>query len=102
MSGHTIHEVDPDDDAAFSAWHHVYAVAERHEVGDVVASWQLEEVRAAIQEDGSHTWSGAWAGVIHGETVAAGWLSTPLLDNLELAELAVHVHPSHRRRGFGS
>lgn len=102
MSGLEIREVDPADDAAFAAWHHVYEVAERHELGDVAPVWQLEELRALMQDRGSHSWCGGWAGVVDGETVAAGWMRTPLLDNLELAEVAVHVLPEHRRRGHGS
>jgi GNAT superfamily N-acetyltransferase/RimJ/RimL family protein N-acetyltransferase len=97
-----IHELDPRDDAAFEAWHHVYATAERHELGDVASVWQLEEVRALMQHPGSSAWSGGWAGVLDGEVVAAGWMRTPLLDNTELAELSVHVLPSVRRRGLGT
>ena len=55
-----------------------------------------------LQDAGSSSWSGGWAGFLGGEIVAAGWMRTPLLDNLELAELTVHVLPEHRRRGFGS
>ncbi|KRF35246.1 GNAT family N-acetyltransferase [Nocardioides sp. Soil805] len=102
MSDLDVRELDPDDDAAFGAWHHVYEVAERHELGDVATTWQLEEVRAAMRDGGSHSWSGGWCGVVDGETVAAGWMRTPLLDNPELAEMTVHVLPAHRRRGHGS
>jgi GNAT superfamily N-acetyltransferase len=102
MSELEIREVDPSDGDAFGAWHHVYDVAERHELGDLAAVWQLEELRALLQDRGSHSWSGGWSGVVDGETVAAGWMRTPLLDNLELAEVAVHVLPTHRRRGHGS
>ncbi len=97
-----IRELDPTDDVALGAWHHAYAVADRHELGEMAATWQLEEVRATMLDDASHTWTGAWSGVLDGETVAAGWLSTPLLDNPELAEMTVHVHPAHRRRGHGT
>ncbi len=34
--------------------------------------------------------------------VAAGWLDMPLLDNLDRADLSVHVVPDERRRGHGS
>jgi GNAT superfamily N-acetyltransferase len=94
--------VDPTDDAAFAAWHHVYETSTRHELGAVATPWQLEELRATMQAGGSHSWSGAWAVVIGDRTVGAGWLRTPLLDNLELAELDVHVLPAHRRAGTGS
>lgn len=94
--------VDPSDDAAFAAWHRVYDVSARHELGEVATPWQLEELRATMQVGRSHSWSGAWSAVVDGEVVGAGWLRTPLLDNLELAELDVHVLPAHRRRGVGT
>jgi GNAT superfamily N-acetyltransferase len=98
----TITPVDPADDAAFAAWHHVYETSARHELGEVATPWQLEELRAMVQEAGSHSWSGAWSAVVDGDTVGAGWLRTPLLDNIELAELDVHVLPALRRRGIGT
>jgi len=94
--------VDPTDDAAFAAWHRVYDASTRHELGEVATPWQLEELRATMQAVGSHSWSGAWSAVADGRTVGAGWLRTPLLDNLELAELDVHVLPANRRRGIGT
>jgi GNAT superfamily N-acetyltransferase/RimJ/RimL family protein N-acetyltransferase len=95
-------ELDPFDDAAFDAWHHVYEVAERHDLGQAATVWQLEEVRPMLQDAGSFSWSGGWSGLVGGEVAAAGWMRTPLQDNPELAELTVHVLPSHRRRGLGS
>jgi len=94
--------LDPADDAAFGAWHRAYAVAETHELGAAATPWQLEELRALLRDTGSSSWSGGWSAVLDGETVGAGWMRTPLLDNLELAELAVHVLPDHRRRGIGT
>lgn len=99
-------EVDPFDDAVFAAWHHVYAAAETHDLGELATPWQLAEVRAMMQDPGSGSWMGAWAGVLgdgpDAGVVAAGWMRTPLLDNLDRAELTVHVLPEHRRRGHGS
>ena len=94
--------LDPHDDAALDAWHHVYLVSARHELGEVATPWQLEEVRAMLQDTGSRARSLGWSAVLDGEAVGAGWLRTPLLDNLELAELDVHVLPSARRRGVAS
>ena len=94
--------VDPTDDAAFAAWHHVYETSAKHELGEVATPWQLEELRVTLQGAGIHGWSGAWAAVADGVTVGAGWLRTPLLDNLELADLDVHVLPERRRGGTGS
>lgn len=100
MSDLTIVPVDVHDRAAFDTWHHVYDVAERHERAFATA-WTLEELRVLMQEASIRHWSGAWSGLVDGEVVAAGWLRTPLLDNLDRAELSAHVLPEHRRRGHG-
>ena len=97
-----IRELDPFDDAAFDAWHRVYEAAERHDLGQAATPWRLEEVRALLQDNGSSSWSGGWCGLVDGAVVAVGWMRTPLLDNLDLAELTVHVLPECRRRGHGS
>ena len=95
-------DLDVHDDAAFDAWHHVYAEAERHGREQLATVWQLEELRVLMQEPTSRHRDQGWSGVVDGEVVAVGWLRTPLLDNLERAELSVHVLAQHRRRGHGS
>ncbi len=97
-----IRALDPFDDAAFDAWHRVYLIAQQDAMGEAAASWQLEEMRAVMQDAGSSARSYGWVGVVGDEIVAAGWMRTPLLDNLELAELDVHVHPAHQGRGIGT
>lgn len=97
-----VRPLDVHDDAAFDAWHAVYAAAERHDLDDFATVWQVEELRVAMQATASHSWSGGWAGHLDGEVVAAGWMRVPLLDNPERAEVAVHVLPHARRRGVGS
>jgi GNAT superfamily N-acetyltransferase len=97
-----IRGVDPFDDPALDAWHHVYLVAERHDLGPAATPWQLEEVRAMMQDTGSRARTFGWAALVDGETVGAGWMRTPLLDNPELAEVSVHVLPGSRRKGVGS
>jgi GNAT superfamily N-acetyltransferase len=95
-------DLDPFDSAALDAWHHVYLLAQQDAMGTAATPWQLEEMRAVMQDAGSSARSYGWRGVVGGETVAAGWMRTPLLDNLELAEMDVHVHPAHQGRGIGA
>jgi GNAT superfamily N-acetyltransferase len=97
-----IHELDPHDDEVFAAWHGVYDAAEKHELGAYATAWQPEEVRALMVDRVSHSWTGGWYGVLGGEVVAAGWMRTPLLDNLSLAEVMIHVLPTRRRAGLGT
>lgn len=100
--GFAVRDLDPHDEAELAAWHRVYEAAERHELGEHAAVWQLEEVRALMVEQVSHSWTGGWCGVLDGEVVASGWMRTPLLDNPTLAEMTVHVLPGHRRSGLGT
>lgn len=95
-------EVDVHDRAAFDAWHHVYATAERHGREGFSTAWTLEEIRATMQDTTSiRARYDAWNGLVGGQVVAVGWLRRSLLDNLDRAEVAVHVLPEHRRRGHG-
>ncbi|WP_244929898.1 GNAT family N-acetyltransferase [Nocardioides sp. W7] len=102
MSELRIVDLDVYDRAAFDAWHRAYALAERHGREDVATVWQVEELRAMMQDSGTRHRNAGWSGVVGDEVVAAGWLRTPLLDNLDRAELSVHVLPEHRRRGHAS
>jgi GNAT superfamily N-acetyltransferase len=53
-----------------------------------------------------HGWDGEpstpYLGLVDGQPVAIGSVSTSEYDNLHLAWLGVQVHPDHRRRGHGS
>ena len=100
-AGLEIRDLDPFDAAAFEAWHRVYLRAQQA-LGEAATPWQLEELRALMQHAGASAWSGGWSAVLGGETVAAGFIRTPLLDNLELAELDIHVDPDHQRLGVGT
>lgn len=97
-----VEALDPRDDDTFDAWHAVYATAERHDLDAAATVWQVEELRALMQQSSTHAWSGGWVGRVDGEVAVAGWMRTPLLDNTELAELAVHVLPERRRSGLGT
>lgn len=94
--------VDPFDGDAFDAWYDVYLAAELVAGPAIGSPWMREELRVMLQERGTRSRSDAWTGSVDGEVVAAGFVRTPLLDNLTSAEIGVWVGPGHRRRGFGS
>jgi len=102
MSELVIEPVDPDDRDGFDAWHAAYLAAELAAPEGVASPLMLEEVRALVQDEGVRRWTGVWSGRVDGRVVVAGWLDTPLLDNLERADVSVHVVPDARRRGHGT
>ena len=55
--------------AALDAWHHVYAIAERHDLGEAATTWQVEEVRVLMQDTGSRARSFGWTAVLDGARV---------------------------------
>ncbi|WP_243058822.1 GNAT family N-acetyltransferase [Nocardioides sp. SR21] len=96
----TIERVDPDDQATYDAFYDVYLAAERAD-GDAASPWMRDEMRVALQPRAARR-ADAFVGRAGGRVVAAGRLETPLLDNLETAEVAVHVGPDDRRQGHAS
>lgn len=94
--------VDPFDEDALAAAYATYEASDRHGRGDLASPWRLEEVRVDWQADLPQRWLGAYAAVEGGVVVATGWVTTPLQDNPHLAQVEVHAHPDHRRRGHGS
>ena len=101
LAGLSIEPVDPYDDAAVAEWHAVFAEAERFGHEAFATVWQLEEMRVMLQDAGSRTRVLAWSGREEGRVVVAGHVRMPLRDNLDRAELGVHVLPAERRRGLG-
>jgi GNAT superfamily N-acetyltransferase len=101
MSELTIQAVDPHDAAAFDAFHDVYLAAEWAS-GDIASPWMREEVRVMLQARTGRRRVDGFVGKLDGTVVASGFLMTPLLDNLDSADVAVHVAPQLRRRGHGS
>lgn len=102
MSGLEIVQLDPFDPVAFDAWHAAYFAAELACEEGVASPYMLEEARAHLQDTGTRHWHSGWVGLLDGRVIAAGWLDTPLLDNLDSADLSVHVVPDARRRGHGT
>ena len=94
-------QVDPRDDAALEAWHATYFLAESH--GRPFASpYFLEEVRAVAVAPpvASERW--LLSGLVGGQVVCTSEVVLPLKDNLTKADLRVHTHPDHRRRGHAT
>jgi GNAT superfamily N-acetyltransferase len=102
MSDLVIGAVDPHDAAAVDAFHDVYLEAERAAGPGVSSPWMLEEVRVMLQERAARRRTDAFLGVLDGRVVAVGYVAVSVLDNLDSADIAVHVHPDARRRGHGS
>lgn len=95
-----IEPVDPHG-PRYDEWYDVYLAAERAVGPGVCSPWAREEMRVML-DGGTRRWAGAFAAVDGDRVLAAGRLETPLLDNLETAEVAVHVDPAHGRRGHGA
>jgi GNAT superfamily N-acetyltransferase len=102
VSAWEVVEIGPDDDAALRAWSSVVAVSEQHELGAHATTATAAEQAVLVRDAGSQRRVVLLAGRVDGETVAAGWLSLRLLDNLDGAEIDVHVRPDVRRRGHGT
>lgn len=102
MSRHRIVEVDPFDPDQVDPWHEAYLVAELAAPEGVTSPWQLEEVRALIQDQGTRHRLLGFSGVVGDRVVSSGFLRLPLLDNTDSAEVMVHVVPDARRRGHGT
>jgi RimJ/RimL family protein N-acetyltransferase len=97
-----IEEIDPEDDEAFAAW---YAVSDASHQYDWPGEpgWQLEEIRAGWSGfDGSARTIGLLARDDAGTAVGSAGVLLPQQENLQLAEVRIEVHPSHRRRGTGT
>lgn len=99
---HTIVEVDPFDRELFDAWHQAYLDAELAAPEGVTSPWQVEEVRAMMQDQGTRHRLLGYAGLVGDRVVGSGFVRLPLLDNTDTAEIMVHVVPGARRRGHGS
>jgi GNAT superfamily N-acetyltransferase len=95
-------EVDPFDPASFDPWWRAYHDAEAHDRGASATIWQLEELRAQLQDAGRRMWMAGWSGLVDGEVVTTGWMGAPMLDNLDRASLAVTTLAGHRRRGYAT
>jgi GNAT superfamily N-acetyltransferase len=97
-----ITEVDPFDRSAFDAWHATQFAAARFGREEYATPWRLEESRAAQQTQMAGRATSAYSLVEDGVVVTAADVWLPLLDNLDLAQVSIHTHPDHRRRGHAT
>jgi GNAT superfamily N-acetyltransferase len=102
MTDFEIVDVDPFDPASFDPWWRAYHDAEAADRGASATIWQLEELRAQMQDPGRREWMAGWSGVVDGTVVTSGWLGTPMLDNLDRANHAVTTVDGYRRRGYAT
>ena len=97
-----IEQINPGNEAALAAWHATVLAADVHGREETATPWQLPEVRAELM-DQADVVRLVFAGIEDGRTVTvSGQIGMSLRDNLQQADVAVFVHPDHRRRGHGS
>ena len=97
-----IEQINPLNQAALAAWHATVLAADTFGREETATPWQLPEVEAELVDQVDVTRL-VFAGIEGGRTVvAAGQIGMPLRDNLTQANVAVFVHPEHRRRGHGT
>jgi GNAT superfamily N-acetyltransferase len=102
MSELTITDLDPFDDAEFDEFHAVWEAAQRFGRESTATPWERDEMRAAMQEDAKRRFRHGLCGRVGGRIVGVATVEGSQLDNLELCELQVNVHPDERRKGYGS
>ena len=96
-----VHELDPRDDRAFTAWYAVVDAVHR-ELWPGVPGPSRDGLRAEVLAE--HTGEPATclaATDATGTVVGSVSLGAPRLDNTHLVTAELYVHPAHRRRGAG-
>jgi GNAT superfamily N-acetyltransferase len=97
----SIRRLDPHDDAEFAAFHAVYAAANEYE-RPYSDTWTRPEFVVAFRRESPTV---DFYGLIAdegGDVVGVAVVELPLIDNLDLAEIAVFVSPERRRQGIGT
>jgi GNAT superfamily N-acetyltransferase len=91
-----------DDDALLAEWHGVlHAVDE--ELWPGLAGYSLRDVQAFARHRGQYRrYDQLTAGEPGGSILGGGVMEVSLRDNLHSVEIAVWVHPAHRRHGVGT
>jgi GNAT superfamily N-acetyltransferase len=100
-TGVDIEQIDPANRAALAAWHATVLAADTLGREETATPWQLPEVEAELDEQTDVTRL-VFAGIEDGRTVVvSGQIGMPLRHSTHHADVAVFVHPDHRRRGHG-
>jgi GNAT superfamily N-acetyltransferase len=94
-----IEPVPVDDDALMAEAHAVREASGNHDFPDA-PDWTLPETLAAARFLTSST-EEHWVARDGGVAVGMHRLRFPLRDNLDTADVVLHVHPDHRGRGIG-
>jgi GNAT superfamily N-acetyltransferase len=89
------------DRAAADRWHEVYAAAAAADYVDLPTG-PVVEVYERIENNRADRQQELWLGSFAGAPVAAASLTLPMLDNTVNATVELHVHPSFRRRHYGT
>lgn len=96
-----IRPVDPHDDDQMRAWYDVYRAAETHD-REFHQAYAYEELRGAFRSTEEAARHDLLAAVVDGRVVGTAHCGLRMLDNLDRAEVDVHVHPDHWGRGIGT
>ncbi|SFC87134.1 Acetyltransferase (GNAT) family protein [Nocardioides terrae] len=89
-------------DALFDQWYATYAAADGFGRGDNAVTYLRHDMDVFLTEPSREWRQEAYAGLVDGRVVVAGWLALPLLDNRWRGDVEIYVLPEERRRGFGS
>jgi GNAT superfamily N-acetyltransferase len=97
-----IRPVDPADEAAFADFYHVFTASQVHDRPGTFTPTGAGAARDEYLRAPANRKNSLFAMYAADTAVATGGLHLELTSNRHLAMLSVHVHPDHRRRGFGS
>lgn len=97
-----IEQINPLNEVALAAWHATVVAADVHGREGTATPWKLPELQAVLR-DQTDVVRLVYAGIEDGRTiVVSGEVRMSLRDHLQQADVAVWVHPDHRRRGYGT
>jgi GNAT superfamily N-acetyltransferase len=101
VPGLLIRRLDPTSDADMDGFQEVYAAAELAEDPEAALYSREDGIAILSQTDGGNL-AVAYGAFLDDLMVGELMVSLPQLDNLDLAEVWIWVHPSHQRQGVGT